>query len=310
MLINILIFLVAGLVLVKSSAILIKALVNVARFLKWSEFIVSFILVGITTSLPELFVGISSALRKAPELSLGNVIGSNIVNLTLVAGLIILFSKNKKVQEKIIKRDIWIIFGLAILPIIFLLNKNLSRLEGLILLALFCAYLIYLIKQKKDSPKILNNFNQVKTFLKSIGLFIASLVFLLGSSWLIVYSAQQIAHGLNANLIIIGILLVALGTSLPELIFGLKASLMHHEQMHIGNLIGSTAANSALVLGVTALINPINLQDLNSFLMPGIFMIFAILIFNFFIRTKQKFSWWEGALLVLIYIVFVILQVF
>lgn len=310
MFINILIFLIAGLVLVKSSAILVKALVNIARFLKWSEFVVSFVLVGIATTLPEFFVGISSALRGAPELSLGNVIGSNIVNLTLVAGLIILFSKSVKVQERVIKRDIWIVFGLAILPIIFLLNKALSRLEGLILLGLFVSYLVYLIKHKKDFSGVLNRFNNIKTFLKSILFFAGSLVFLLACSWLIVYSVQEIASGLNANLIIMGILLVAFSTSLPELIFGLKSSLMHHEQMHIGNLIGATAANSALILGVTALISPIKLQSLNSFLLPAIFMIFVLLIFNLFIRTKQKLSWHEGALLVLIYVIFVIMQVF
>lgn len=309
MLIYALIFIIASLVLIKSSAVLVRALVNIARFMRWSEFLVSFILIGIATSLPELFVGISSAFNNASALSLGNIIGSNIVNLTLVAGIIILFSRGIKIKSKIIQRDVWIVFGLAVLPILFLLNKTLSRFEGLILLGLFAGYLIYLVRRKKESPKILNNFSEIKTVLKSIIIFIISLVLLLASAWLIVYSAQTIALGLNANLVLIGILIVAFGTSLPELIFGLRSVLMKHKEMHMGNLIGSTAANSALILGITALIRPIQLESLNSFITGAVFMILALLLFNLFIRTKNKLSWKEGLLLILFYVVFVLVSI-
>lgn len=308
MLIYALIFIIASLVLIKSSAVLVKALVNIARFMRWSEFIVSFVLMAIATSFPELFVGISAGLQNISSLALGNVIGANILNLTLIAGLIILFSRGTKIRSKIIKRDAWLIFALAVLPFLFLLNKTLSRIEALILVGVFIAYLVYLIKQKQAFPRALNKFPEINNFFKSIGFFIAGLVLLLASSWLIVYSVGKFAQGLNASLILAGIFLVALGTTLPEFVFGLRAVFMKHEEMHIGNLLGSVVANSALILGTTALISPIKINGFSNFLIGAVFMVLALLLFNLFIKTRSKLSWWEGALLIVFYIIFVIVQ--
>ncbi len=309
MLIYILIFIIASLVLIKSSTILVQALLNIARFMAWSEFAVSFVLMAITTSLPELFVGISAGFQKTSNLSLGNVIGANILNLTLIAGLIILLARGIKIQNKtIIKRDIWLVSGLGILPLIFLFNKTLSRLEGLILIILFFSYLIYLAKTKQHFLKTINSEQSISTFLKSIIIFIIGISLLLASSWLVVYSASQIAQSINASLILAGMFLIALATTLPEFVFGMRATLMKHEEMNIGNLLGSVIVNSALILGIVSLIDPIKIQDLTSFVIGAIFMILALLLFNLFIRTRAKLSWQEGALLIVFYIIFVIIQ--
>jgi len=308
MLIHALIFIIASLVLIKSSAYLVKSLVSIAKFLHWSEYIVSFVLIGIVTSLPELFIGIGAASRGASNLALGNAIGSNIVNLTLIAGLIVLFARHIKIKDKLIQRDIWIVFALACLPILFLVNKTLSRLEGLALIGFFIIYFIYLLKKQKKPLEVVDEFSEIKTILKTVLVFAISLIVLLASAWLIVYAVQEIAQGFNASLIFLGIILVALGTSLPELIFGLRATLMKHKKMHIGGLVGSTAANSALILGITALIRPIQLNGSTSFWIGAIFMLGAILLFNLFVRTRKKLSWWEGLLLILFYVIFVIVE--
>lgn len=307
MLIYVLIFILAGLVLIKSSTILVRVLLNIARFMAWSEFAVSFILMAVATSLPELFVGISAGFQKTSDLSLGNVIGANILNLTLIAGLIILFARGIKIQNKIIiKRDIWLVTGLGILPLIFLFNKTLSRLEGLILIILFFVYLIYLAKTKQHFLKTINAEQSISSFLKSIIIFIIGISLLLASSWLVVYSVSKIAQNINASLILAGMFLIALATTLPEFIFGMRATLMKHEEMNVGNLLGSVVVNSALVLGVVALINPIKVQDSTSFVIGAVFMTMALLLFNLFIRTRAKLSWREGTLLIAFYIIFVI----
>lgn len=310
MLIYVLIFIIAALVLIKSSAILIQALLNIARFMHWSEFVVSFVLMALATDMPDLFIGISSGFQGLSSLSLGNVIGANILKLSLVAGLLILFARGTKIENKtVLKRDIWIITGLAILPLIFLLNKTLSRLEGIILIGLFFSYLIYLTKTKKQFPKLINNQSEISTFFKSIMIFVIGISLLLASSWLVVYSVSKIAQGLNASLVLIGIFLIALATTLPEFIFGVRATMMKHEEMYVGNLLGAVVVDSALILGITALINPIQVQDFSSFAIGAVFMVLALLIFNLFIRTRSKLCWWEGALLALFYVIFIIIQI-
>ena len=308
MLIYILIFIFAGLVLIKSSTILVQALLNIARFMAWSEFVVSFILMALATDMPDLFIGISSGFQGLSSLSLGNVIGANILKLSLVAGLIILFAKGTKIQNKtIIKRDIWLVTGLGILPLIFLFNETLSRLEGLILIILFFAYLIYLAKTKQYFLKAINSEQSISTFLKSIVIFIIGISLLLASSWLVVYSINKIAQNINTSLILTGMFLIALATTLPELVFGVRATLMKHEEMYVGNLLGAVAVNSALTLGVTALINPIKIQNATSFIIGAVFMVLALLFFNLFIRSRDELSWREGALLIVFYIIFVII---
>lgn len=310
MLIYILIFIVASLILIRSSAILVRALLNIARFMAWSEFIVSFALMALATSLPDLFIGISAGFQKISNLSLGNAIGANVLKLSLVAGLLIIFARGTKIHNQaIIKRDVWIVLGLNLLPLIFLANKTISRVEALILLAVFFGYLIYLLRQKKHNKTILKNHLEIETFFKSIVFFIIGAILLLASAWLVVYSVRQIAVGFDISLILAGIFLVAIGTTLPEFVFGLRAVLMKHEEMYIGNLLGATAANSLLVLGTAGLISPIILVEFKTFFTAYIFMILAIIAFAFFMRTGKKLSWWEGALLILFYIVFVIINI-
>lgn len=309
MFVYLLIFIAAVLVLIKSSALLIKALINISRFMRWSEFVVSFILMAVATDLPDLFIGISSGLQTLSSLSLGNVIGANILKLTLVPGLIILFTKNTKIENKtMLKRDIWLVAGLTILPLIFLLNRTLSRIEGIILIGLFLAYLVCLAKTKERHFRIINSGPSISSFLKSIIIFVIGIGLIFISSWIAVYSVNIITRDLNASLILLGIFLVALTTTLPEFIFGIQASLMKHKEMFIGNLLGAVAVGSALILGITALINPIKIQDFSSFIIGAIFMTLGLLIFNFFIRTQSKFVWWEGALLILFYLAFVVVQ--
>jgi len=165
-----LVFIIATIVLIRSGSLLIRSLVNIARFMQWSEFVIAFVLVGIGTSLPELFVGIGAGLKKAPALSLGNVLGSNILNLTFIGGLVVLFARGIEVRNKLKRKDVWLIFFLSVLPLLFLLNKVLSRLEGGILIGAFLIYLIYLSRAKKNvtASASINKFPKIKNFFKSI----------------------------------------------------------------------------------------------------------------------------------------------
>ena len=115
-------FLLFVLALVKSGAVAVKKLVAISRYFRISEYILAFILMAFATSLPEFFVGINAALSKTPILSLGNIIGSNIVNLSFILGVVVIISKGMRIESKIAKRDAWLVFFISILPLLLLID--------------------------------------------------------------------------------------------------------------------------------------------------------------------------------------------
>ncbi len=305
-------FLISVLVLVKSGSVAVQKLVAISRYLRISEYVLAFVLMALATSLPEFFVGINSALAKAPVLSLGNIIGSNIVNLSLVLGVVVIFAKGIRIKSKIAKRDAWIVFFISILPLLLLIDKKLSQADGIILLLVFVWYLRHILKDKEAFRKrmdhMVRTIEEFWKFSKNLLIFILAIAILLISSWGIVKTATLIAQGFELPLILIGLILVAIGTSLPELVFGIKAVITKHEGMNLGNLIGSTVMNSTFILGITAIIYPIKIENFNLILTAGLFMVFVIFIANFFIATREKISWKEGIILVGLYAVFLVLE--
>lgn len=314
------ILIIAVIILVKSGGMVVKSLTKISRVLGLSEFVISFILMSIATTLPEFFVGISSAFAGAPNLSLSNVIGSNIVNLTFIAGIAALLAGKVKIKEKLIKQNVWSIFTLTIIFVILLNDGILSRKDGVVLLFMFFGYLVHLYRQKEiftgklkvNSNRIANSYkngngelSQIGGFLKNLLFFMLGVGLLLGSSILIVKSAIFLATAFNIPLVIIGIFGVAIGTSLPELIFEISSSLTGHEGMSFGNLLGSVSINSTLILGTTALISPITVENFQIVWISIAMMILSVFIFSIFVYTSEAISRKEGLFLLAIYILFV-----
>jgi len=306
------IFLISCVVLAKSGALLVKSLKKLALYFHLSEFTIAFILVGLATSLPELFVGITSALDKASNLSLGNAIGSTIVDLTLIIGLTVVLTRGIRVRSSIARKDTLYMSILALLPFLFILNGHLSRIEGGVLVSVFFLYLLRLFYRKKEFRQSIskNSFVEIKDRKKivvnNLLLSILGLFLLILSAWLIVKTGSVFALALNIPLVLVGLLIMSVGTSLPELAFGIKAGFGGHKEMIVGNLFGSIVANSCLVLGVTSLIYPITLTNVNLFLIIAFFMLISVMLFGTFIRSKEKLSSLEGILLIAIYVIFVI----
>jgi len=307
-----LIFVIACYVLVKSGVVLVKILTILSRYFRLTEYVFAFILMAFATSVPELFVGLAAGVRNLSAISLGNIIGSNLVNLTFVLGAVVIMAKGLKIESKIAKRDAWIIIFIALLPLLLLFDKQLSRGEGVLLIIVFGWYIYHILRSKDAFRKRMDSMKRdaeaFKKLLKNILYFAVALVVLLASSWAIVESAKLIAKELYLPLTLIGIILVAIGTSLPELVFGVRAVIAKHEGLSLGNLIGSVVVNSTFILGLVAIINPIKIENFNVIYVGGAFMIMAILIANLFIATKEKISWKEGLFLIAFYIAFLVAE--
>lgn len=308
---NILIFIGALFVLVRSGTWALQSLSRIARFLRWSEFIAAFILIAFVSSLPELFVGFSSALHGMPEISFGNIIGANVINLTLAVGLAVFLLGGLQVERKIVKRDSLYTAGVALLPLILILDGVLSRLDGFILLLIFSFYLSWLFAQKERFSKVYNNNQAMKfrNFLKDIFIFLVSVVLLFAGAELVINTAVSLAQSLNISSVLIGILFIGIGTALPETYFSIKAALWNKQEIILGNLMGAVTITSLFVLGIVALIHPIEIIDFSPYFIARIFLFLAAVFFFVFVRTGERISRKEALFLLAIYIAFVTLEI-
>jgi len=309
--IDLALFLLASIVLVSSGRYIVIFLSRISAYIGMTEYVTAFIIMSVSTSLPELFVGINSALKHIPVLTMGNVIGANIINLTLVISVSALLSRGIKIKEDI-KENLLFMFLLASLPIVLIwFGSSLSRLDGLILVSIFFWYVYYTIKQKRVSKVKKNVKNGVvmefSKFMNNVVLLAFSVILLFGSSFFVVRYASSLAVNLGISEILIGLFLVSIATSLPELTFGVMSSLAKKAQMTVGDSIGSVICNSTLVLGVTALIYPIS-DDFILLFTSLLFMLFSIIIFIIMVRKNNAVSWRNGLLLLLVYILFILFE--
>jgi len=309
-----LIFIVSCLALIRSGVWLIRSLIRIAKYLQMTEFVVAFILMAFATSVPELFVGIISALHHTPELSFGNVIGSNIINLTLVVAISVFIAKGLKCEGAVIQRSSIYTMIIAFLPILLMLDGSISRVDGVVLILALVFYLQRLFYQKERFTKVFSNalirdWSRFKLFLKDLAVFLGGLLLLLFSAEGVVWSATNLAFAFNLPLVIIGAIVVALGTNLPEIVFGIKAIALGHKDMVLGNLLGSVVINSTLVLGVTVLIYPLEVTHLAPYLTGIVFIMAATFFFIIFSRTGKEITRKEALFLLLIYLAFVAAEI-
>lgn len=305
---DIVLLILFSILLVLSGVYLVKSLVKIAQFLKLSEFVAGFIIMATATSIPELFVGITAALNKNGALALGTVIGSNIADLTLVMGISIIIVKGFNIKSEKTKKDSIYMVAIAALPIVLtIIGHELSRLDGIILVTVFMWYAYHLIGQRKIFHKELDDRIKRKEIVIAVAIFIICIIGLFYSADSIVYHATKIATSLNIAPLLIGLFLVAIGTSLPELSFQITSVLKGQTEIALGDIIGSVIANSTLVLGVSAIIFPITANYL-LFMTSGIFSIIVCFIFATFVESGNRLYWKEGVSLVLLYIFFIIIE--
>lgn len=307
----IVIFIISVFVLVKAGSGAVKCLAKIAKSLKWTEFTTAFLLMAFITSLPELFVGITSALHGNPEISLGNVFGSNIINLTLAVAIAVLIAGALKAKTALAQKTSIYSAVIAVVPILLMVDGVLNRIDGVIMILLLCFYL-WSVARKKDLSKergIQKDFAWNKSFVKAVIFFFLYVLLLLLGAEGVVWSSTEMAMSFNIPLLLIGIILVALGTNLPEIIFSVKAASSGHKDMILGNLMGSVIANSTLVLGVTVLINPIRIFTFTPFIAGMIFIVLTVIFFAIFVRTERQVTKKEAIILLLVYVLFIVTQI-
>jgi len=282
------------------------------------KFAITSLLLAFATSVPELVVGITAALEGNSNLALGVVLGSNIADISLVIGGAAIVSGTFSIAGEFLKVDIFSVFLAGVLPLMLLLDNQLSRVDGLILLLVYGMYNYGLLhKRTRRSAngrsrlmrKIFTNEASKRKLNRWLAWLFLGAAMLMFAADMIVKTGTALAGVLGIPVFLIGLFLVAMGTSLPELSFEIKAIRERQIGMALGDLFGSIVANSTLILGIVSLINPIKLDDgLDSYLLAAAAFGVIFLLFWLFVKTKRKLERWEGAVLLAAYIGFILLE--
>jgi cation:H+ antiporter len=249
-------------VLVWSADKFVDGAVGVARFFGMSTLLIGMVIVGFGTSAPEMVVSALSAMENAPELALGNAYGSNIANIALILGVTALISP-VIVKREALKRDVPILIGVTVVAIIQAADGSISRLDGVVLLLLFAGIMGFNIwselraKKKASAQEMDADDESGKASLpKSVAWLLLGLTLLVLSSRCLVWGAVSIAQALGVSDLLIGLTIVAVGTSLPELASSIAAARKGENDLAFGNIVGSNLFNTLTVVGIASTISP------------------------------------------------------
>lgn len=291
------VLLIFGIVVVlKSADWLTNGAVGLATKLGISQIVIGLTIVAIGTSMPEFFVSIVSAIKETPDLAVGNIVGSNIFNVLLIVGVAATVAPIA-IQRATVRRDIPIAIVASIMLTFMMLDDNISRIDALILFAAFIAFIwITLRNSKNDTNEKDASTEKVIPTWKSVLFIIFGLVGLVLGSNIFVDNASSLAHGWGISDAIIGLTIVAGGTSLPELATSAVAARKGDSGIAIGNVLGSNVFNILMILGLTGIISPMHIQNITYIDMAV--MVISMALFWLFSFTKLRVERWEGCVLI------------
>ncbi|WP_407412637.1 calcium/sodium antiporter [Methanobrevibacter sp.] len=306
--IQIVLLLIGFFFLIKGSDLFVDGASSIASLLKIPTIIVGLTIVALGTSAPEAAVSITSSITGSNAMAVSNVIGSNMFNLLMVIGLSALL--NELLMEKTtLEKDLPFLVGITILFAAFIvIGWDILNIEGIILLAIMVAYIGYLIYSTRKS-KDANIVEKPKLSTpKSILFIVIGLAGIIIGGDLVVDSASAIAIAFGMSETLVGLTIVAIGTSLPELVTSLTALKKGENQLVIGNVIGSNIFNILFVLGASSAISAIPLNS--SMLIDVVFMVIVTILCFIFGKTQDKFDKKEGAILVACFIAYMAFAIF
>lgn len=304
--------LISLLVLSKSSSVVVENAVKLSKFFRISNVAIGFLLLSVSTSLPELSVAVISSTMKEGALAVGNVFGSNIANILLILGIgASLYGLKIRASEL---KDIAIVLVLTTVLSAYIIFNNTIRVqafglvEGIVLLCVFGAYAIYIFAKKKIEMDGTNEITK-KEALHAFLLFSGSLVVVLVSAGIVVESAVKIARMFNISESLIGATIIAIGTSLPELSIDVQAIKKKQYGLALGDAIGSNMVNMTLVLGTAAVMSPISLR-LPVLIAALLFAMVANVLLFYAAAVNRGLRRLEGAVFLLVYLTFIITMLF
>lgn len=300
--------LVAGVIVISyCSELLVNSAFRLGQRLHFSQFVTGFVLLGITTSSPEIFIGITSAISGNPQLSLGNLFGADIVLVTLICGGAAFGARGIIIRKDLTDSGRMIQTILLLLaPLLLVLDNNLSRLDGVILLLLYLGYLLLAHFRQSSLPSLSLEFAH-HHLSKTIFHGLVGLGGVVLSSQIIVNSSLTLASLIHIPLASFGTLILSLGTNLPEIVVAITAIRHHHPNLILGDALGSAITNT-LIIGFLGLISPFRIMQPVYLTTTFTFLTISLLTFFLMTRLKHHITKYEGLFLLFLYAIFVTVE--
>ena len=340
MAINIVLLVLGVIIVLKGADWLTDGAVNIATRFGVSQMVIGLTIVAMGTSMPEFCVSMVSALKGTPDLAVGNVVGSNTLNTLLIVGCSALVAPIM-VKRSSVKRDIPFAVVASLLMLLFCLDGAIGRVDAAVLFAGFCLFMFVTLKYAKtteehaatvatmgaamataaaastsvseastshtSAPKASTSQPSapeasVASMLKAVVMLVVGLLCLIAGSNMFVDNASFVASSLGVSDAVIGLTIVAGGTSLPELATSMVSAKKGNSDIAIGNVIGSNVFNILMIIGITGLVKPMHIAGITTL---DLFMMLAsMLLMWFFCRTTYKVKRWEGAVLTIVYLAY------
>ncbi len=304
MVLSILFILIGVVFVIKGADIMTDGAVALAQRMNIPQMVIGLTIVALGTSMPELFVSFMSAIKGTPDLAVGNVVGSNIFNVFLIVGVAAMVAP-MTILRSTVRKDIPIAILSSALLLVLCLDSYISRWDAAILfcgLVAFVAFNLYMAKKNpsEDSQEERKDYS----VMKSVLFIILGLAGLVAGSNLFVDGASKIAASLGVSEAVIGLTVVAGGTSLPELATSVVAARKGQSAIAMGNVIGSNVYNILMIIGVTGLIQPMQIGGITT--IDFAMMILGVVLLWFFSYTKYKVERWEGAFFTVMFLAYMV----
>lgn len=301
---NLVVFLASVVLLFKSADLVVFSISNYARKLGLGEYLAGFLVIALSASLPEVMASITGFSVGEENVGMGVILGTNMVHLTLVIGVVMLLSKKVEFESDVIARSYKPLGAVLLLPFILMFDGFLSRIDGIILIAAFFGYLIFLWKKEGTVGKV------KKVMLKNIWrdafVFAGCLLVVLLSSRYLVLSTLSLAQEFNISPYLLSVVILAICGALPDFAVGIRAAKKSHQELGVGDSLGSSLIELLLFFGILALIRPfqVDLLQIRNVIIFLIISIAGIL----FLLSRKKVSPRHGWLLFALFILFVVFE--
>ena len=302
---NVFILIFGFILLIKGSDFFVSSASDIAKKFKIPPIIIGLTVVAMGTSAPELSVSVTSSLAGLNDMSIANVVGSNIFNILIALGVSSMFGKLKINNYK----DIWMLLGTCLGLLLMAINRSLGMLNGIILLIAFTMYILSLIKQAKDNKankEESEDEKQRNIFITVVLGILGAIAIVIGGN-MVVNSASEIALKLGMSENLVGLTIVALGTSLPEFVTSVMATKKGELEIAIGNIIGSNIFNILLILGVASSIHPMTVSLVA--ICDILFMLFTVVMFVCLTNKEKTLTRNKGILMILTYVVYLVFTI-
>ena len=298
-------FIIFSIILIKAASLAVKHVVNLAKIFRISQFVSSFLIAGFVSILPEFFVGVNSAIGGVPHVGIGTLIGNNIVDLPLVIGIVAILGKTIPAQRTNKVSSPGFLVAIS-LPLGLMLDGNLSRIDGALLLitaAIYFTWMLYNQPLREKTKKLVS----IKEMLPDFIQFGIMVVLMFVSSHFVVTSGVAVADLIGFPEILAGLILISIGAALPELTFSVQALMARHKSIALGDILGNVVLDSTFSIGAMALIVPFDIQ-LGVIGIAAVFMVFSALMLTTFLDSEHQLTRRDGIALIGLYVVFVVVQ--